>query len=52
MVRVGQMLFAEIIKHHRKISTKTEILNILGLFSDVDATQIFSIHKIVEMAKL
>jgi hypothetical protein len=47
MVRVGQMLFAEIIKYHRKVTTKAEILNILVLFSDVDATQIFSIHNIV-----
>jgi cysteine protease ATG4 len=51
MVRVGQMLFAEIFKYHKRMKTKEEILEMLTLFSDVDSTQPFSIHKIAELAK-
>lgn len=52
MVRVGQMLFAQVIKNHKKITDKTDILNVLGLFSDFDKTQPFSIHKIARLARI
>lgn len=52
MVRVGQMLFAQVIKNHKKISDKTDILNVLTLFSDFDKTQPFSIHKIARLARI
>jgi len=52
MVRVGQMLFAEVIKHHLKRTLKSEILNILTFFSDFDKTQPFSIHKIARIARI
>lgn len=52
MVRVGQMLFAQVIKTHKKASDKSDILNIISLFSDFDKTQPFSIHKIARLARI
>lgn len=52
MVRVGQMLFAEVIKKHRNLTNKADILNILTLFSDFDKSQPFSIHKIARLARI
>jgi cysteine protease ATG4 len=52
MVRVGQMLFAQVIKHHKGLKNKTEIIDeIVPLFSDLDKSQPFSIHKISRLAK-
>jgi hypothetical protein len=36
MVRVGQMLFAQVIKKHLRIEDKAEILKVLDWFSDLD----------------
>ncbi len=52
MVRVGQMLFAQVIKHHRNLTDKTDILNVISLFSDFDKIQPFSIHKIARLARI
>jgi len=52
MVRVGQMLFAQVIKNHKKLSDKTDILNIISLFSDFDKSQPFSIHRIARLARI
>lgn len=52
MVRVGQMLFAQVIKNHKKIIDKTDILNVISLFSDFDKSQPFSIHKIARLARI
>jgi cysteine protease ATG4 len=52
MVRVGQMLFAQVIKHHRNLTDKTDILNVISLFSDFDKMQPFSIHKIARLARI
>jgi cysteine protease ATG4 len=52
MVRVGQMLFAQIIKHHKGLKNKTDIINqIIPLFNDFDKNQPFSIHRISGLAK-
>lgn len=52
MVRVGQMLFAQVIKNHKKLTDKTDILNIISLFSDFDKSQPFSIHRIARLARI
>ena len=52
MVRVGQMLFAQVIKHHKRINDKQEMANILNLFSDFDKGQPFSIQKIACRARV
>lgn len=52
MVRVGQMMFAQVIKHHRKVTSRADILNILSLFSDFDRDQPFSIHRIARLARI
>lgn len=52
MVRVGQMLFAQIIKKHRKIENKSDILKIISLFNDYDKSKPFSIHKIARLARI
>ena len=35
MIRVGQMLFAQIIKQHKMINSKSDLLKIVELFSDL-----------------
>ena len=52
MVRVGQMLFAQVIKNHKELTNKTDILKIISLFSDYDKLQPFSIHKIARLARI
>ena len=52
MVRVGQMLFAQVLKHHTKIQDKEGVLKILGLFSDFDQEQPFSIQNIARVARI
>lgn len=52
MVRVGQMLFAQVIKHHQKIDTKEGIVKVLDLFNDFDKTQPFSIQNIARKARI
>ena len=52
MVRVGQMLFAQIIKHHQGVTEKNQIKNILSLFNDVDKRQPFSIQNISRLARI
>ena len=52
MVRVGQMLFAQIIKHHQGIDSKEGLLNILSLFNDVDKKEPFSIQNIARLARI
>lgn len=52
MVRVGQMLFAQVIKHHKKLTEKADILNVISLFNDFDKSQPFSIHKIARLARI
>ena len=52
MVRVGQMLFAQLIKHHQRITDKEEIVKVLNLFSDFDKKEPFSIHNIARLARI
>jgi len=52
MVRVGQMLFAQIIKHHQGVNSKEGLLNILSLFNDVDKKEPFSIQNIARLARI
>jgi hypothetical protein len=52
MVRVGQMLFAQVIKQHKQLTTRTEVLEMLELFSDCDQDQVFSIHNISRQARI
>ena len=52
MVRVRQMLFAQVIKHHQKITGEKEMIKILELFNDFDKRQPFSIQNIAKIARI
>lgn len=52
MVRVGQMLFAQVIKTHLRLIDRADIIKILTMFSDFDKSQPFSIHKIARLARI
>jgi len=52
MVRVGQMLFSQVLKKHRNLKERADILKIISLFSDYDKSQPFSIHKIARLARI
>lgn len=51
MVRVGQMLMAQTLKRHLKITRKVDMLPIFKLFNDYDANEMFSIQNISKMAR-
>lgn len=46
------MMFAQVIKYHKNVTDKSEIVNILSLFSDFDKAQPFSIHRIARLARI
>ncbi len=64
MIRVGQMLFAEILKRHKAMAKETnsekklslqedkkELQEILANFNDFDETAVFSIQNVARVAK-
>ena len=52
MVRVGQMLFAQIIRHHYQFKEKKDVLSILEYFNDAEKYQPFSIQKIAKFGRI
>ena len=52
MVRVGQMLFAEVLKRHKNVQEKEKLTEILTNFSDFDEKAVFSIQNITRKARL
>ena len=51
MVRVGQMLMAQILKKHLKLNSQQDMLKILPYFNDYDSSEMFSIQNISKMAR-
>lgn len=51
MVRVGQMMVAQTLRRHLKITNREGMEEILKLFDDYDQTKMFSIQNISKMAR-
>lgn len=51
MIRVGQMMFAEIIKNYLKPKTKEEYSKICDYFNDFRPDALLSIQKIAKIGK-
>ena len=52
MIRVGQMLYAQILKKHSRAEDKESIEKIIEMFSDFDRNSLFSIQNIAKLARL
>jgi hypothetical protein len=52
MIRVGQMLYAQILKNHSKAEGKAKINEIIEMFNDFDRSAIFSIQNVAKSARI